>query len=107
MSQRAPAGARDTRVFAYDLILEPEEAARGTVIEVPIELAFQCYWCFAAAFWSELCPVCGGAGWERRRVKVPISIPGGIRPGTRLEVRLDGLGLPGHTILLDCRIRPR
>jgi len=49
----------------------------------------------------ERCPTCWGTGNIERQLRVPLSIPPGLRSGAVLRVPLDHAALPGFDLLVE------
>jgi molecular chaperone DnaJ len=79
-----------------EVILEPDEAARGGLFPLEIPVREPCDNCagrgYVGAF---LCPSCRGNGTVKGRREVEISMPAGVTDGTTARLSLEDIGLSG------------
>jgi DnaJ-class molecular chaperone len=89
-----------------EVLLAPEEAARGGVIDVAVPVPG---WCWACRGGGEtrygVCRACGGEGVVERDVPVRAYLPGIARDAT-LDVPLRDAGLPDVVLQLHVRLAP-
>jgi molecular chaperone DnaJ len=95
-----------------DLVLVPEEAARGGVCAFMFSVNEPCKECNGGGIVSGGgCPACYGSGFLSRRRLLEIDIPPGTRNGSVLRLRGAGKTLPEADavgdLYLRVRIRPR
>jgi molecular chaperone DnaJ len=79
-----------TNTVELELILSPNEAAKGGNLPAEIPIASSCPACCGSGrtvFF--VCPRCGGHGVSKKIVGIGISIPEGIRDGAVLEYRVN------------------
>jgi molecular chaperone DnaJ len=82
-----------------DLVLTPEEAARGLALRVRVPAVRSCPACGGSGFdWAFPCALCDRQGVVQDDELVTVRIPGGARSGSVLEVPLAELGV-GNLVL--------
>jgi DnaJ-class molecular chaperone len=90
--------------MSVDVILTPEEAARGGTLSIDVPLSDECGVCAGTGSdWLFPCMYCGGGGTVSRMQHVQVPIPQSIRLGITREVTLEGRGI--NNVLLKLRIR--
>ncbi len=79
-----------------ELILAPDEAARGGLFPLEIPVREPCDNCAGRGnIGAFLCPSCRGSGAVRGRREVEISMPAGVTDGTTARLSLEDIGLSG------------
>ncbi len=73
-----------------DVVLSPEEAARGLSVRVDVPVVTPCPRCRGLDLWY--CSACGGSGRVRSLRRVDLEIPPGVRDDSEFAVEL---GLAG------------
>jgi molecular chaperone DnaJ len=77
-----------------DVVLSPEEAARGGVLPIAVPVFKDCPECGGSGrTWLFPCLHCGQSGMVEEKVTVRLEIPPMVRPGTVIELPLEGLGV--------------
>ena len=90
--------------MSIDVILTPEEAARGGALSIDVPLPDKCGVCAGTGSdWLFPCIYCGGGGTVSRMQPVEVPIPQSIRLGITREVTLEARGI--NNLLLKLRIR--
>jgi len=97
---RGGSGQRTGALGGIEVILTPEEAARGTRLELDLPVRFACPQCEFPLPWDPVCPVCQGRRWFERELAVTITVPGGVVNGDRLLVTVG----PGLQVELQIRV---
>jgi len=87
-----------------ELLLSPEEAARGGVVALGVPVFYPCRACHGAGVLAAYaCQACDGRGVVEEEEAVHLAIPAFVRDGTILRVPLRGLGI--HNMYLHVFIR--
>lgn len=82
-----------------NIVLSPEEAARGGILPIQVPLFAHCPACSGAGrSWGFPCIDCGATGMVEEPATVRIRIPPGVRSGSRFAASLAGLGI-GNLVL--------
>jgi len=101
-----PAGPAAAKEIRCQVVLSPEEAARGGELPMRVPVAMPCAACGGAG-WDGLlpCAACVGSGGRRGHLAVRLPIPAGVPAGVRLELPLGRYGLPGAVLRARVWIR--
>jgi molecular chaperone DnaJ len=104
---RHPAAGDLRRPFApasltAEILLEPEQAAAGTVLSLDVPVTATCDGCGGTGGSVFDCERCQGEGKVARRLPVPVHVPAGLRDGTVFQVRTDDPAVP--SILLTVHV---
>jgi molecular chaperone DnaJ len=90
--------------FTIQVILSPEEAARGGVAQIRAPVFYPCPTCGGSGQdWLFSCSSCAGQRMIEEDESVRIQIPPMVRDGAQVEVSMRGLGL--HNLYLRLSIR--
>ena len=90
--------------LTVEVILTPEEAARGVEVPIAVPRVEWCHECAGAGrVWLFPCDACRGQGLSVTERIVRIQIPPLIRPQSVIEVPLHGLGV--HNLYLRMYVR--
>ena len=90
--------------LTVEVILTPEEAARGVEAPIAVPRVESCYECGGAGrVWLFPCDSCRGQGLIVTERIVRIQIPSLVRPESIIEVPLHGLGI--HNLYLRLYVR--
>lgn len=77
-----------------DVVLSPEEAARGGVLPISVPVVEACPECGGSGHtWLFPCLYCDQSGMVEGAVTVRLEIPPMVRPGTVMELPLEELGV--------------
>lgn len=88
-----------------ELLLSPEEAARGVTVPVGVPVFYRCPQCGGSGReWLFPCLDCGGQGTIEEEETVRIRIPAMIRDRAVVEVPIHGLGIHNFFLRLYIRI---
>lgn len=69
-----------------EVVLTPEEARRGVVVPLEVPVREACPFCDGRGeVWMDACDLCGGTGEGVFRHPMRLSIPCGVRHGTRVR----------------------
>ena len=99
---RVPKGER-VEGLNIEVVLTPEEAAKGVVVPVEVPTFRRCPFCDGAGHdWVFPCTYCSEEGVVEKRESVRVDIPPMVEPGTLYEVPLRGLGV--HNFYLRLHI---
>ena len=86
-----------------EILLTPEEAARGCVLPISVPAFARCPQCRGSGHdWVSGCTWCGGHGVVETEKTVAVRIPPMTPPGSILEVPLQGLGI--HNFFLRLHV---
>ncbi len=97
--------AEREEAFNFELIMSPEEAARGAVIPFAIPVFQICPWCSGTGSdWGFPCSHCEAEGLLSGRGAIRVRIPAGVRPGTVIELPLSRLGVENFYLRVHIRI---
>jgi len=107
---RRPAAGDLRRPFtptslAAEVVLDAEEAVRGTVLSLDVPVTSVCDSCDGTGGDLFDCDSCQGDGKVGRRLPVPVHVPPFTREGTVFEVRTDDPATP--SLLLTVHLRRR
>jgi molecular chaperone DnaJ len=107
---RRPAAGDLRRPFnptslAAEVVLDAEEANRGTLLSLDIPVTAVCDSCSGTGGHLLSCERCQGDGKVSRRLPVPVHVPPRSREGTVFEVRTDDPATP--SLLLTVHLRHR
>jgi molecular chaperone DnaJ len=90
--------------LTLEIILEPEEVARGVRVPIGVPAVARCPRCGGAGHvWLFPCASCRQKGVVATERIVDVTIPARVRPGTVIDVPLQGLGI--HNLYLCCLVR--
>jgi molecular chaperone DnaJ len=90
--------------FTIQMILSPEEAARGGVAQISVPVFYPCLTCGGSGQEGLFsCSSCEGQRMIEEEESVRVQIPPLVRDDTLVEVSLRGLGL--HNLYLRLSIR--
>jgi molecular chaperone DnaJ len=93
------------QALAVEVILTPDEAARGVEVPIAVPRAEPCHECAGTGgVWLFECGLCGGQRVVLTEEIVGVRIPPLRRPSAILEVVLHGLGIPSFSLRLHARI---
>ena len=88
-----------------ELVLSPEEAARGVTVPLGVPALYRCRRCGGSGRdWLFPCLDCGGQGTIEEEETVRIRIPAMIRDRAVVEVPIHGLGIHNFFLRLYIRI---
>jgi molecular chaperone DnaJ len=86
-----------------DVVLTPDQAARGTRLEIGVPAFQRCQACGGRGrIWGLPCVECGQEGIRESEATIEVRVPPLVRPGTVYEVSLAGLGI--HNLLLRLQV---
>jgi len=81
------------------VVLSPEEAARGGALPMRVPVVVPCAECGGVGWeWILPCTVCVGRGARKGHLGVRLPIPAGVSDGARLELPLGRYGVPGGVL---------
>ena len=87
-----------------EVILSPEEAARGGLFPITVPVLEPCPRCRRTGLWEEFfCPMCHGKGVVRAERGFSLSIPPHVTHGTQISLSTEDIGLRGvnlHVLVL-------
>jgi molecular chaperone DnaJ len=89
--------------LAAEIVVAPEDAARGTVLSLDIPVTATCASCSGTGGDLFDCERCSGEGQVSRRMPVPVHLPSRTREGTVFQVRTDDPAVP--SILFTVHLR--
>jgi DnaJ-class molecular chaperone len=102
--ENIPKGER-LEALNVELLLSPEEAARGVTVPVGVPVFYRCPQCGGSGReWLFPCLDCGGQGTIEEEETVRIRIPAMIRDRAVVEVPIHGLGIHNFFLRLYIRI---
>ena len=88
-----------------EVILSPEEAARGVVVPVAVPVFYTCIQCHGSGRdWLFPCVNCNAQGIIENEKPVRVYIPRMVADGTLIEVSIHGLGIHNFYLRLHIRI---
>lgn len=90
--------------LTFEVILTPEEAARGGAVSLVVPGLEWCRECDGGRVWLFACTSCGGQGVSVREHTVRVGIPPMVLQGTVLEVPLRAIGIQNLYVRLVVRI---
>jgi hypothetical protein len=89
----------------FELILTPDEAARGILVPFHVPVFSTCYQCGGLGrHWLFPCAECDGRGRFVDHEAVEVHVPAGIRDGTVLDVTLESFGIRNLWLRVYVRI---
>jgi DnaJ-class molecular chaperone len=98
------AKAERPEALTVEVILTPEEAARGGFVSIGVPMHEVCPACSGTGRdWFFLCPHCGGEGMISGMRPLDVRIPQALRLGLAPEVSLETLGI--NNLFLRLRLR--
>jgi len=89
--------------LAAEIVVAPQEAARGSVLALDIPVTATCASCSGTGGDLFDCERCGGEGQVSRRLPVPVHLPPNTREGAVFQVRTDDPAVP--SILFTVHLR--
>jgi molecular chaperone DnaJ len=89
--------------LAAEIVVSPEDAARGIVLALDIPVSAICGSCSGTGGDVFDCERCGGEGQVSRRLPVPVRLPPATRDGAVFQVRTDDPAVP--SILFTVHLR--
>jgi DnaJ-class molecular chaperone len=89
--------------LAAEILVTPDDAARGTVLSLDIPVTATCAVCGGTGGSVFDCGRCGGEGQVSRRLPVPVHLPAATAEGAVFQVRTDDAAVP--SILLTVHVR--
>jgi DnaJ-class molecular chaperone len=90
--------------LTVEVVLTPDEALRGVEVPLGVPVVRRCVECGGTGrAWLFGCVSCGGDGAVATERAIRIPIPAGVRSGSVIEWRLDGLGI--HNLYLRLYVR--
>lgn len=92
------------QALTFEVVLTPQEAARGGEVAFGVPALERCRECNGGRGWLFPCATCGGEGVTVAETTVRVAIPSMVRPGTVLEVPLQGVGVRNLYLRLLVRI---
>jgi DnaJ-class molecular chaperone len=99
-------GAEPIQALAADVVLSPEEAFWGTVLDLQVPLRRICRSCGGRGeIWSDDCSACGGFGDVPGNHGVRLRVPAGVKQGTRFRFSVSPRG--SSPTLVEVRIAIR
>jgi molecular chaperone DnaJ/curved DNA-binding protein len=99
---RVPKGER-LEDLNIEVILSPEEAARGVMVPIEVPTFHRCPFCDGTGRdWVFPCTYCMEEGYVEKPETVHVEIPSNVAPGTVYEIPLKGLGV--HNFYLRLHI---
>lgn len=97
-------GSRHQQACTLEVILSPAEAARGSIL--PIPLVTNCPACMGRGFRGiHPCRPCSNLGWLQTKETVSVRIPPGIRHGSVLDFPIAGSIHPWNRLRLMISVR--
>jgi DnaJ-class molecular chaperone len=88
-----------------DLMLTPEEAARGVLVRVGVPVFALCPACSGTGSrWGLPCLTCGQEGTVEHQETVPLRVPALVAPGTVFEIPLHQLGIRNTCLRLHVSV---
>ena len=88
-----------------DVVLSPEEAARGGVLPIAVPVFEACPECGGSGHtWLFPCLHCGQSGMVEEAVTVRLEIPPMVRAGTVIDLPLEGLGVSNFRLRIFIHI---
>jgi molecular chaperone DnaJ len=88
-----------------EVILSPDEAARGVVAPIGLPVFQRCSLCSGSGRdWLFSCVACGGEGRVEREATVTVQIPPMVSDRSIIEIPLRGLGIHNFYLRLHIRI---
>ncbi len=89
----------------FELILDPDEAARGVTIPFEVPVFQVCHWCGGTGHEVVgVCERCDGEGRLADRRGLDVRVPAGVRAGAVLEVSLADLGVTNLWLRVHVRV---
>lgn len=96
--------AERLEALAFELVLEPAEAARGGILPVVLPVFVRCPACRGSGEdWGFTCLRCDGHGIVESEQTLDVRIPPLAAEASVIEVPLEGLGV--HNFVLQLRVR--
>ena len=90
-----------------EVILSPEEAARGGLFPITVPVLEPCPRCRRTGLWEEFfCPMCHGKGVVRAERGFSLSIPPHVTHGTQISLSTEDIGLRGVNLHVFVQIDP-
>lgn len=102
---RAVPKAERTEGLTCNVVLSPEEAARGGVLPIQVPVFARCPSCSGTGHgWAFPCIDCGATGIVTEPATIRIRIPPGVRSGSRFAASLAHLGIGNLALEVLVRI---
>jgi molecular chaperone DnaJ len=99
--------AERLQALNVEIVLTPEEAARGGLVEVGIPVYYPCPQCHGVGRrWIYVCDACSGVGMVEEEEPVRVRLPPLVADGDVLEMPLRGLGIHNLFLRLVVRLAP-
>jgi molecular chaperone DnaJ len=91
--------------LTLEVLLSPEEAARGGVLPIELPVFRRCPSCAGAGRSLLLrCPACEGRGVTRTDLPVRVTIPSGVRDHQVIETDLESVGISSLYLRVHLRV---
>lgn len=91
--------------LSCDVVLSPEEAARGGVLPIAVPVFEACPECGGSGHtWMFPCLHCGQSGMVEGTATVRLEIPPMVREGTVIDLPLEGLGVSNFRLRVSIQI---
>ena len=88
-----------------DVVLSPEEAARGGVLPIAVPVFETCHECGGSGHtWMFPCLHCDQSGMVEKEVTVRLELPPMVPAGTVIELPLEGLGVSNFRLRICIRV---
>jgi DnaJ-class molecular chaperone len=72
-----------------EILLSPEEAARGGLLPLDVPVRTACRTCRGIGWAAWTCGSCDGSGFRTKRLPVSLRLPPGIRDGAVFQIHVD------------------
>ena len=90
----------------FELILTPDEAARGILVPFHVPVFSTCYHCGGLGrHWLFPCDDCGGRGRFIDHDAVEVRVPAGVHDGAVFDVSLEALGVRNLWLRVYVRVQ--
>jgi DnaJ-class molecular chaperone len=86
--------------LTFEVLLTPEEAARGCIVPVGVPVFSRCPQCGGSGHWVFSCPYCQQQGMIESEEQLRIRIPPMAPSGSTYEIPLRGLGIHNFYLCL-------
>jgi hypothetical protein len=106
-TRRAVPKAERPEGLTCNVVLSPEEAARGGVLPIQVPVFLRCPTCSGTGrSWLFPCIDCGATGILEEPATIRLRIPPGLRSGSRFTAPLADLGIGNLILEVLVRIGP-